>query len=224
MLLTEFYNYLYGIKLGVIAVINSLNFKKPQEMFNFFVNSGLKKIAFNHASGKDSYTGILRKSSISPINYAEFMKEIFDLWVSRDDPEIEIRQIKSILQGLLGGKYRSCEFNHGCSKYFTVEYDGNVYPCDCGDPNEKIYFGNIKKGLKQVFSSEAYNKYQNKIQEAKLSCMKCHWYEICKGGCIRDYYLGLSDNPKNYFCAGLKEIYQHIYDKLSSYKTLRVGL
>lgn len=208
-----------GIQPGVIAVINSQNSKKPREMFDFFTNLGLKKIAFNHASGKN-YNPKALQSNVSPLDYAEFIKKVFDFWIAKNDPEIEIRQIKSILQGLLGGKYRSCEFNQGCSEYFTVEYNGNIYPCDCSDPDEKIYFGNIKKGLRQIFSSEAYNDYQNKIREARLHCTKCRWYEICKGGCVRDYYSELSDNPKNYFCDGLKKVYQYIYGRLNSYKIL----
>lgn len=209
-----------GINPGIIVVVNSQNVKFPEKLFDFFIESNLKKLAFNHAWGKDYSTGKLQKSSVNSIDYSKFIQEIFDLWIKKDDPEIEIRQIRNVLQALLGGKYRSCEFSLGCNRYFTVEYNGNIYPCDYSNSDKSFCFGNIKEGIEHIFSSIEYTNYRNKIQNIRENCLKCEWYKMCKGGCTRDYYLDILDNSGNYFCEGLKEIYQYIHNQLKYYNVL----
>jgi uncharacterized protein len=210
----------YNLNPGVLSVIHSQNVKHPKEMFNFFVNTGFRRIVFNHIKiGGRPYSKKLPRNIVEPKEYTRFINKVFDLWLLKDDSRIEIRQIRSILQGLLGGQYRSCEFDEKCDRFFTVEYNGEIYPCDCdyGLLQKKFHFGNIKNGIEKIITSDKYKKYQIKLQKIKQKCSKCRWYRICKGGCLGDYSDITLNNFKNYFCQGLKKIYQHIWHKLRSY-------
>jgi len=209
-----------GIIPGIIAVINSANVIFPQEMFEFFIDSELKNLVFNPAMIKDDISGLPTGIVAKPTDYGNFINRIFDLWLKKDDPKIEIRQIKSVVHALIGGKYRSCRFKSECQKYPTIECNGDIFSCDGDEQNKNIRFGNIRQGLNHIFSSEIYKEYRRKIQRLRISCLDCQWYKICRGGCTRDYCSRSQELPKNYFCEGMKEVYQHISDSLKYYKIL----
>lgn len=205
---------------GIIAVINSVNVKFPQEMFEFFINSELKNLVFNPAMVKDDISGFPTGMVAEPMDYSNFINKIFDLWLERDDSKTEIRQIKSIIHALIGGKYRSCRFKSECQKYPTIEYNGDIFPCDSEAQSKSICFGNIEQGLGYIFSSEIYKEYEKKIQQIRTGCLNCQWYKICHGGCTRDYYSKPRELPKNYFCDGLKNTYEYISESLKFYGIL----
>jgi hypothetical protein len=53
---------------------------------------------------------------------------IFSKWLELDDPEVEIREIKSIVNLMLGGDFRECMFADECHKYFTVYPENILWP------------------------------------------------------------------------------------------------
>lgn len=196
-----------GVNFGILTVIHSKNVNQPDKVFDFLVNSGLKIIGFNKliANGHPQL-----KMAISDKGYSNFIKRIFDLWIEKDDPAVRIREISNIIRGLLGKSAQSCQFTQGCGRYLTIEYNGNVYPCDRYDYFEKIHLGNIEKdGIEKILNSNPYKNYCNKITESRLECNNCKWYYCCQGGCAADHLLTI--------CEGLKDIFQHIDKKLQLY-------
>ena len=209
-----------GDKERLSMMNEDFSMKPPQEMFEFFIDSELKNLVFNPAMIKDDISGLPTGIVAKPTDYDNFINRIFDLWLKKDDPKIEIRQIKSVVHALIGGKYRSCRFKSECQKYPTIECNGDIFSCDGDEQNKNIRFGNIRQGLNHIFSSEIYKEYRRKIQRLRISCLDCQWYKICRGGCTRDYCSRSQELPKNYFCEGMKEVYQHISDSLKYYKIL----
>ena len=133
-----------GVLSDVICCVSSVNCDFPEDIFDFFVGQGIKRLKFLQVQGRDK-KGKLLPFSVTAEQYADFLIGIFKKWLELDDPEIEIREIKSIVNLMLGGDFRECMFADECHKYFTVYPDGSVYGCDSLPKIEALRFGHITK-------------------------------------------------------------------------------
>ncbi len=80
---------------------------------------------------------------ISPAQYAAFMIAIFDHWLELDDSEVEIRDIQSVVNLILGGNKRECIYMGQCDQFVTVYSDGSIYGCDSFPKTDNLCFGNV---------------------------------------------------------------------------------
>jgi uncharacterized protein len=129
---------------GLLAVVTQYSAKYPDEVFDFFVNNGLLRFDFLPCVDVDPATNSWSEYSVRPKEFADFMTRIFDIWMSRDNPDISIRYLESIIALLIGGKATLCSFADTCSGFITIDYNGNVYPCDCLIAADwPFLFGNI---------------------------------------------------------------------------------
>ena len=103
----------HGVPFGVLMVLNqeAIGFG-AERLWHFFVDElrvqGIFVLACassnspSHGSGLDSY--------ITPDQFAAFMIEIFDLWMEREDPGINIRELNSLLNAVMGASSTVCTF------------------------------------------------------------------------------------------------------------------
>ena len=96
-----------GVFNGIICVISAIDYKFPKEIFNFFLSSGIKKLKFPKIKSIGCCDDI-SALAISSRQYIDFVIAIFDLWLEIDDPEVEIRDIQTVVNVLLGGSRREC--------------------------------------------------------------------------------------------------------------------
>lgn len=216
----------YRIPFGILSVVHSANALFPEEVYRFFRSikkrGSTLKLTFNHAKGIDRETGDFLPWSATPTAYAHFMNTIFDLWFEEDDPEIIIREFRSILMGLLNGRYRLCTFAGKCSYFMTIEYDGSVYPCDDTIFGDTSRLGHISEGFETLFHRLT-KRNAVRLKFLREKCRLCRWLKLCKGGCLRDYYLGATDeSPVNHFCQANQLIFSHIVEVLQ--KRYRAGV
>lgn len=210
----------YRVYHGVICVVNSHNVHYPESVFNFFVQSGIHRLAFNHAKGLAD-DGQPLPTTVSPAEYAEFMCRIFDLWLARDNQEIVIRQFKSILHSFLGGRYRMCVFSDRCHTLFGVEHDGEVYPCEDHPGEDWLSFGNIHDGLDSILNHPNRQRFMTRVASAKAACHSCRWWDVCQGGCPRDYYLGTpAAVHRNRMCQAHRTLFTHVQEKIKPFVRL----
>ncbi|MDD3548681.1 MAG: SPASM domain-containing protein [Candidatus Paceibacterota bacterium] len=209
-----------GILSNVICCVSSVNYNYPEEIFNFFVSQGIKKLKFLPVQGRDK-NGKVLSYGVTGEQYANFLLTIFDLWLKLDDPEVEIREIKSIVNLLLGGNFRECIFTGECYKYFTIYPDGSVYSCDSLPKTKFLYFGNIGEGLDKIVSSWNFVRFRDRVKELKEKCCGCEWFEICRDGCLKDWWPDIFDpSAKNLFCRGFKKIFTKIRKTLKEYQMI----
>lgn len=206
-----------GIFNGVICGITTVNHKFPKEIFNFFLTEDIKKLKFarvkniGHCSNVSSLT-------ISPAQYADFMIAIFDLWLELDDPEVEIRDIQSVVSLVLGGNKRECIYMGQCDQFVTVYSDGSIYGCDSFPKTDDLYFGNVFDEPAVVRSNSRLQTFRELLEKRKGFCHACNWYFICKGGCAKDCYEQLdSVEPLSEVCENLQRYFKHISTKIRSY-------
>ncbi len=209
-----------GIFNGIICGISTVNHRFPKEIFNFFIAENIKKLKFarikniGHCNNVSSLT-------ISPAQYADFMIAIFDLWLEIDDPEVEIRDIQSVVSLILGGNKRECIYMGQCDRFVTVYHDGSIYSCDSFSKTDALHFGNILDKPDMVKSNSHLKNFQELQKKRKEGCQACDWYFVCKGGCTRNCYEQFdSIEPLSEVCENLKRYFEHISTKIRSYDLL----
>jgi uncharacterized protein len=199
---------------GVICGISSINYSYPKEIFNFFVSQGIKKLKF--ARVRDiGHCDEVSELFISSGQFTDFMINIFDLWLELDDSEVEIRDIQSVVNLLLGGTMRECIYTGRCDKFVTVYSDGLIYSCDSFPKSDTLCFGNVSDGKTIVRSNPKLIRFSGLLQKRKENCRACEWFRICRGGCSKDCYTQLeSIEPISETCDNLKRYFEHISSKL----------
>ena len=209
-----------GIFNGIICCISAVNQGFPKELFNFFITKNIKKLKFARVKNIGHCNNI-SSLIISPSQYTDFMIAIFDLWLELDDPEIEIRDIKSVVNLILGGNERECIYMGQCDKFITVYSDGSIYGCDSLPNNDTLYFGNVRNKPKIIRSDSRLKNFQKILKKRKETCQACDWHFICKGGCASNCYKQLdSSEPQGEICENLKRYFEHISAKVRLYGAL----
>jgi uncharacterized protein len=208
-----------GMKTGCLAVITKNHIDKAEEMFAYFLRKKIYTYDLLPCLNYDNYG--IHGVSITPMEYAQFLVEYFNLWFKYDDPNIKIRVFENIIMGMLGGRVALCKFNGSCDKFLTINNNGDIYPCDkfLGWPEFK--FGNIlENGISNIIHEKKYKSFSKGISCLNSKCLSCKWLQICSGGCAYFRFMrngGFSD--VSYFCDAYKFIYSHIESCIEKAKT-----
>ncbi len=203
---------------GVSCCVSTANCHAPEEVFKFFISQGIKSMKFLRVKGVDQY-GNPYPGSITSERYVDFLLAIFKKWLEVDDPEIEITNIKSIVDILLGGNFRECVYMGECYHYVTVYGDGSIYACDTLSQYDFLYFGNVKDAN---YNNYNFSRFVDFVELQKESCKPCGWFKTCKGGCLQDRTLcsDMSRITKNASCDSLKRFYSEVSSALKQYNLL----
>lgn len=203
---------------GAICSVSKSNSRSPKELFDFFIANDIKKLKF----GRVKDIGHCNSSTISAISYSEytdFMIAIFDLWLEYDDPEIEIRNIQTVVNLILGGKQRECIYMGKCDQFVTVYNDGSIYSCDSFPKTSAFHFGSVSNESSEVRSNPQLRVFQSSLNKHMEHCGSCDWSFICRGGCAKDNYAHIDDiEPLSDVCENLKRYFTYISNKLKLYK------
>jgi uncharacterized protein len=207
-----------GMHLSVSAVVTSFSAPYARDIFEFFLANDIKTFDFLACAGVNQATGSPFDMTVSPVAYGRFMKEIFDLWVERDDPEIRIRHLENALDGVMGGVPSLCNFAGGCDTMITIDYNGDVYPCDFFLDHEEFRFGNIlDSSLADILSGERRRSFLEGVSAVADECAACEWFGICHGDCAhRRYMVTRNFQTRGYYCTSRKLLFQHMHEAVSA--------
>jgi len=207
-----------GVFNGISCCVSTANYHFPEKVLNFFISEDIKSIKFLRVKGKDQY-GNFYKGSITADQYIDFLLVIFRKWLEIDDTELEILDIKSVIDILLGGNFRECVYTGTCYNYVTVYSNGSIYACDALAQHDFLHFGNVKDFN---YSSRNFSKFVNFVKLQRNSCKACKWFNVCRGGCLQDRTLKTAMNQitSNASCDSLKRFYSEIASTLKQYNLL----
>ena len=201
--------------------VSTLNYNSPKELFNFFITKNIKKLKFARVKNI-GHCGDISSLTVSPSQYTDFMIAIFDLWLELDDPEVEIRDIQSVVNLILGGDKRECIYLGRCDQFATVYSNGSIYSCDSFPNMDTLCFGSVSDNPVIVRSNQRLKNFQKILKRRKARCRVCNWYFICKGGCARNCYEQFdSIEPLDEVCENLKRYFEHISVKIKSCGIIR---
>ncbi|MBI1863949.1 radical SAM protein [Candidatus Woesebacteria bacterium] len=204
-----------GIKFGSIAVVNSYTVNFPEEIFWFMYN---QKISFsaNACVAYPSDPEEVRQLTISPMQFSNFLLRLLDLWLKTDDPTFNIKPLDDIIKGILGRQPSLCRYRGQCQMYLTIDSNGDVYPCD-EYLNQNYNFGNLRQTpLKKIVQSTNLNEYYAGRTIMQTVCQNCQWFNICKGGCMREWggSKSITDPRETEFCKARQFLFEEVRDRI----------
>jgi radical SAM protein with 4Fe4S-binding SPASM domain len=188
-----------GIKTGLRFTITKANAEQIPVVFDIAASSNIRRICFYHlvragrAEKLNSQTPALEQTrraldviieKTRSFVAKEFIDEVLTVGNHADGPYLLTKLIKTNNQHYESA--RKLLLTNGGNKVGEkigcVGWDGNVYP----DQFWRNYsLGNIKeKTFKRIWENPAdpvLNKLRNKSQFADQRCLRCKWFDLCKG-------------------------------------------
>jgi len=210
----------HQLPFGALMVLNHEALKlHPEDIFNFFFDMGIKAFSFLPArpdnlpgTGENPTTDYVTSSE-----FANFMKQVFDIWIELDDPSIQIREFTSITKALAGGLTSICTLaGHCLGQYYHVEFNGDLYHCDKYLGDTDYHVGNILADeFLAVSNSQKMQDLRTNESNKINSLMQCKWFHICNGGCPHDRYIAEKySEDYDSKCCGMHDLIEYIHNNI----------
>jgi len=202
----------YEVEYGGLATITKNSLGRASDIINNFVNLGVFRFDFLPCFETGNYINNNRVS-ISADEWASFMIEAFDAWFMLDNPKIEIRYFINVVRVILGGNAGLCSLSGKCGDFFTIDHNGNIYPCDDFANDNRFIYGNVSNdSMLSVWENKQYSKFIQKRSKMieSLECHRCDIRKICNSGCTKHYELGSS------LCEAKKSFFLHVINKVTT--------
>lgn len=201
----------HGVEYNVLCVVNSVNAKRPLEVYRFLREQGAKHLQFIPIVEQEE-SGISPRS-VQPREYGLFLATIFDEWVRHDIGEIFVQIFEECFAVWLGHRAHLCVFAETCGNALAMEHNGDLYSCDHFVAPE-YRLGNItERSMVEMVASA----FQRQFGEAKRSalpqyCRECKVRFICNGGCPKDRFIRTPTGEPglNYLCEGYRYFFNYI--------------
>lgn len=215
----------HNIEFNTLTVVNDKNAKHPLKTYEFLKSIGSKFIQFiplverkeseektSILSGpNETFTGVT-EWSVSPIEYGQFLNDIFDTWLRQDVGSTCVQTFETTLASWITGSSNICVFSKTCGHAFALEANGDLYQCDhYVYPEYKI--GNIHtQRIRSMNASDKAIEFgQQKFTNLNKKCKACPYLSQCYGGCPKHRFnISPSGKPDhNYLCEGYFKYFQH---------------
>ena len=207
-----------GINVRVIAVLTSFTLDFPDEMYNFFVENGLRHIGFN----VDEVEGTNTVSSFENApeqKYRDFLYRFLTL-VSRDSI-LEVREFHSLENNIKGGRGVLGNSQVNPFDIISVDTDGNFtsFSPELLAQKSEIYgdfiLGNVvSERIIDCLNSPKFNRMFQDIISGVEKCRKeCEYFSICGGGAPSNKYYenGSFDSTVTKYCRLTKQLLPEVY-------------
>lgn len=202
----------YGVNFATLTVLSKESLGHEGEIFDFFLRNGIYKIDLLPCVAPETMESGKSVGAVAPGEFAGSVAKMFDLWWQLDNPEVRVRLFENVLLGFLGSKPHICKFAGTCARQCTLDYNGDVYPCDKFVGMKDFMFGNIaESNLADILDSDARQRFITQVRTFPSDCVNCRWKAICNAGCVYHRYIRrgiLAD--KTYFCSFRRLFFQHV--------------
>ncbi|MCA3078785.1 MAG: radical SAM protein [Rhodocyclaceae bacterium] len=200
---------------GALCVINPQH--DPRRIYRHLVDD-LGFVSINFIFPIDSHDSFDISTSEA---YGTYLCELFDEWVSDDNPKIDIRVISELLAFLVSGNARVQHLDKlrgGAHQLITIASNGDLGPDDCLKPLnfgcDKVYNAQTSS-LKQFVNSPAMLYFAHLENALPDECNDCCWQNFCRAGAahgrlVNRFKKTTGFNNPSVVCSGLKEFYSHV--------------
>jgi uncharacterized protein len=206
----------YNIEPGILQTATKFSLQYIKDNFNYFVDTlKLKKWGVNIYNDSGNTNPLMKGQSLSNEDYFLLYKTLFELWLERDDPSIEIREIDTFVSGILGKYSGICQNSGICSSFIALDPDGSITPT-C----ESYYFSidykktsNILNNkLLDILNSNQRLEYSKIINYISAECKKCKWHSGCFNGCT----MQRGENNHYIYCEGRKKLFSYMWEYINN--------
>ena len=197
----------HGVDFNILSVLTDESVFEIERTYAFFKERGFRFLQF--IPFVDEGTGQALRSDA----YAFFLKRVFDLWYQdfQRGTYISIRHIDNYIRILLGDTPENCAMCGVCGRYFVIEADGSIYPCD--------FYCRAPYRLGTVFDpapfgdSETHRAFLAQSCLIHASCASCRYAFLCRGGCRRDRTDALT---KNKYCDSYRAFFDDALERMQT--------
>jgi uncharacterized protein len=205
----------YDAEFNVLVVISQANVQRPHRLFDFLVENDLHYAQVIPCTEPGASAGTVSEHSVTAAQYGDFMIALFEAWLENDDPSYYVRSIDNWLHLFFGLPAESCTHRQDCRNLLTIEWNGDVYPCDFF-VEDRYRLGNVREEtLEQMLRGPAFRQFVREAESVPKPCTGCEWLRYCHAGCYRHRRkLGIGDDQRPYLCEGDKRIFGHVFGRL----------
>lgn len=200
----------YGAQYNILTVINRQNCRFIGKIYDFFKRQGYGFLQFIPCIDDFGESG---PYALSARQLQIFLNTLFDLWFGDflQGRYVSIRDFDNYVNILKGRMPENCSKAGVCGRYYTVEADGTLFPCDfyCID---KWKIANIKDtDFAALEENEVTKRFIGDSRLLSDGCLKCKYHFICRGGCKRDRE---PDYTKNKYCEAYYNFFDYAIDRM----------
>jgi len=205
----------HGIYPGTICTITKKTARFGKEIFSGLVNTGFKSIAFNAFYNTASETNG-DEYGLTDKEWLGFLIEIFEEWLTLNDPTVRVREIDAILAWTTGKSTNDCSFRGKCNQWFAVDHAGEIYPCE--RLGKAIHFGNIDsvKTIGDLSVSPVFLGWKDSIVALPQKCQSCNLQSLCHNGCVSHRQSHKEEIPLYVYCESRLKFYDYIQSRLNN--------
>ena len=201
-----------GVDVNILCVLTKQSARKIHSIYNFLKKEGFYYHQYIPCLDPLGEERGGRPWSLTPEDYGNALKELFDLWYRDmlEEHPVSIREFDNWLAMLGGNPPEACAQMGRCSMQNIVEANGDVFPCDFY-VLDQYRAGNVREKDFRFFREDlSQMEFLTEGKGRGKACPSCPWYPLCRGGCRRDY----TEEGENYFCRAYQEFFQYAIERL----------
>lgn len=206
----------HSAEVNILCTVNRATARKPEAVFRYLVQQGFQWLQFIPVVERLS-NGQPAEFSVTPAQYGEFLKRIFDLWWNDGNPEVSVRLFDEVVSAAMGNPPMMCQLREACGGvYVVVEHNGDVYPCDFF-VEERWRMGNLTETpLANLVTGSVLREFAEIKPRATSACDSCPYLPLCQRGCPHYRAVGAGFLDRDYLCEGYKRFYAHALPKIAA--------
>ncbi|MBQ3689215.1 MAG: radical SAM protein [Bacteroidales bacterium] len=216
------------LKYTTISVVGKHNKDKWSEVYKFIKSLRPTFSKFIPCYNFDSH-GYTEKLGITPMDYAWFMTQMFDIWIKDIDTDLLIDPFVTIIRKISGKEAKWCEYRKDkCEHFISIYPNGDMWLCDTYNQETMSQYANmgnifllsdddLKTNLENPLSKCDYNVLYHHIT---ARCRDCEYDKYCAGGCIPMRYdlMQKSHNIYEEYCNGRKFLIDYVKNAVNQTK------
>ncbi|MEV0232226.1 radical SAM protein [Nonomuraea sp. NPDC050786] len=194
-----------GLRVGIIAVINSRSSRRPRAAVEYFLRYPAVKVvkftaAFDHGVDGDPVSVRERRLALrlaaersglsswglTPQQYTTFLCETLDAWRDLEAYEhFVLEPHASIFRALSGRDDASytCYSSAKCERFLTLNPNGKVHGCDRLPAHEAVGDVSTVADLGGLAERQAASAIGLRLLALQDKCAGCAYAATCRGGC-----------------------------------------
>lgn len=156
----------------------------------------------------------------SPPSIASYYIKLFDLWLDRYSHKgVEIRYVKGMIKGLLGGDASLESIGYGPIETLIMLTDGTLEPLDVlrygGQNKTRTDISILTHTFQDVTLHPVWLEAFHASLELHRTCQVCEFCNSCGGGYLPHRWSSVNryDNPSVY-CDDFKQVFEHIWKRI----------
>ncbi len=199
----------HGVEYNALVLVSQANVSRAAEIYQYLRRLGIRFhqyipcVEFNER-------GNLAPYAITGEQWGEFLLGIFEQWYPRDVRRVSVRLFDSIVSVLVGQGPTVCYMGRDCRKYFVVEHNGDVYPCDFFVEPELLLGNVMTHSWDELQASDKYREFGRMKARWNQRCNRCEFLRLCHGDCLKmRLYDGRDPRTLSWLCDGWRVFYRH---------------